>query len=284
MVSRSKFEEAGRFSTELAVAFNDVDLCYSILEKGYYNICCNNMFLYHHESLSRGNDNIDTAKLARLGKEYEILTLRHADLCAIDPFYNKYLSDDEHVADFIRNQEMDKPMQKLADSGYRIRRSFNEKLTDECLRIGVEYADTAEKWIRNYKIEEDGIIDGYFIKGYSFVIGSDNALYDRKLILRRTTGKAGETVPSSDDIYVMNVDDCYREDIRNNLKGQVNVELTGFRVRIGKNELTKGRYQIGIVVSDRTSRQKIVNWAPNLLITDGSGDVPDENLAGEKCK
>ena len=38
MMRRDVFFEAGGFCEELAVAFNDVDLCYTIFENGYYNI------------------------------------------------------------------------------------------------------------------------------------------------------------------------------------------------------------------------------------------------------
>ena len=56
MVRKTVFEECGGFSEDLAVAFNDVELCFRLYEAGYYNVQCNSAVLYHHESLSRGND------------------------------------------------------------------------------------------------------------------------------------------------------------------------------------------------------------------------------------
>ena len=38
------------------MAFNDVEFCYHVYEMGYYNVICNDVALYHHESLSRGMD------------------------------------------------------------------------------------------------------------------------------------------------------------------------------------------------------------------------------------
>ena len=38
MVRKQAFEEVGGFAEILAVAFNDVDLCYSLYEAGYYNV------------------------------------------------------------------------------------------------------------------------------------------------------------------------------------------------------------------------------------------------------
>ncbi len=66
MMRRDVFFEAGGFCEELAVAFNDVDLCYTIFENGYYNIVRNDVMLYHHESLSRGNDGDSPEKQLRL--------------------------------------------------------------------------------------------------------------------------------------------------------------------------------------------------------------------------
>lgn len=53
-MKKTIFEKAGGFDETLAVAFNDVDLCYKIYEEGYYNVVRNDLFLFHHESLSRG--------------------------------------------------------------------------------------------------------------------------------------------------------------------------------------------------------------------------------------
>lgn len=52
-VEKKKFEEIGGFPEELPVAFNDVDLCFSLFEKGYYNMVMQDTAFYHYESLSR---------------------------------------------------------------------------------------------------------------------------------------------------------------------------------------------------------------------------------------
>ena len=44
------------FDEDFAVAYNDIDLCFSLLEKGLYNLCLNNISLLHYESVSRGDD------------------------------------------------------------------------------------------------------------------------------------------------------------------------------------------------------------------------------------
>jgi GT2 family glycosyltransferase len=54
MLRRSVFEEVGGFDEELDVAYNDVDLCLRIIQRGYYIVWTPHAVLYHHESASRG--------------------------------------------------------------------------------------------------------------------------------------------------------------------------------------------------------------------------------------
>lgn len=92
MVSKAKFNEAGRFDEKLAVAYNDVDLCFRLMEKGYYNVLRNDAVLYHCESLSRGSDAADVDKHSRMMRELERLYARHPNLRFRDPFLNENLA------------------------------------------------------------------------------------------------------------------------------------------------------------------------------------------------
>ena len=89
MISKDKFYEAGGFNEEMNVSYNDVDLCFTLIEKGYYNIVRNDVILYHYESYSRGYDIIDEQKMKRLIKERDRLYSMHpmfADRGHMDPF------------------------------------------------------------------------------------------------------------------------------------------------------------------------------------------------------
>ena len=92
MIAKSKYNEVDGFEENLAVAYNDVDLCFKLVEAGYYNVLRNDVVLYHHESLSRGNDMIDETKMARLQMEREKLYDRHPKFYRRDPFYNVNLT------------------------------------------------------------------------------------------------------------------------------------------------------------------------------------------------
>lgn len=57
MIKKSLFLEVGGFNEkDLAVAFNDVDLCLRVRALGYKNMYTPKAVLYHHESVSRGSD------------------------------------------------------------------------------------------------------------------------------------------------------------------------------------------------------------------------------------
>ena len=93
MVEKRKFEAVGCFNEKLAVAFNDVDLCFKLYEKGYYNVLRNDVIAYHYESYSRGIDTLSADKLARLIKELKLLYTMHPSFKGYDPFYNPNFGD-----------------------------------------------------------------------------------------------------------------------------------------------------------------------------------------------
>ncbi|MBR4515518.1 MAG: glycosyltransferase [Lachnospiraceae bacterium] len=98
LVSRLKFEEAGGFDEELAVAYNDVALCFSLIEKGYYNVLRNDVALVHHESVSRGLDAENEAKEIRRKREMAKLYDKHPGFAmGVDPCYNPNLSGDRNA-------------------------------------------------------------------------------------------------------------------------------------------------------------------------------------------
>jgi GT2 family glycosyltransferase len=90
MVEKKKFEIAGGFDEDLPVAYNDVDLCFKLFEKGYYNVLRTDAIFIHHESLSRGSDET-SEKTERRENELEKLYEKHPALRGRDPFYNNNL-------------------------------------------------------------------------------------------------------------------------------------------------------------------------------------------------
>ena len=92
LVRRSAFDAVGGFDeAELAVAFNDVDLCVKLTEAGWQIIYLSDAVAEHRESVSRGDD-FDERKIARFMLENEAMRQRHAGILPYDPFYNRHFS------------------------------------------------------------------------------------------------------------------------------------------------------------------------------------------------
>lgn len=92
MCRRDVFEAVGGFEEKLAYAFNDVDLCFKIVEKGYRNIYLPHVSLYHHESKSRGYEDTPE-KQKRFSKEITYMQERWSELISNDPCYSPHLTD-----------------------------------------------------------------------------------------------------------------------------------------------------------------------------------------------
>ena len=92
MISKELYNEVGGFSEEYAVAFNDVDFCMKVREKGYLVVYDAFSQWYHYESKSRGLD--DTAeKMERFKGEVDRFQAKwKKQLDAGDPYYNKNFS------------------------------------------------------------------------------------------------------------------------------------------------------------------------------------------------
>ncbi|MCD2492145.1 glycosyltransferase family 2 protein [Lacrimispora sp. NSJ-141] len=92
MVRRSVFEEVAGFEERLAVAFNDVDFCLKVREKGYDILYEPLVSLNHYESKSRGKE--DTVeKQLRFQKEIDYMSDKWNDILSKgDPYYNKNLT------------------------------------------------------------------------------------------------------------------------------------------------------------------------------------------------
>ncbi len=266
LVKKRIFEKVGGFCEELAVAFNDVDLCYQIYEAGYYNVQRNDVMLYHHESLSRGKDGESEEKQLRLLREKDILYERHQNIYGSDPFYHKYLTNDMLESDYspgFRYQvTLDMPWAKVT----AIERLPENIREDSCVVIGMECAMDIYKWkygISSEKGEKEPDSEdvGYYFQGYSFIIGSDNACYKKTLLLENKENK---------QIFYIDIEDRYRPDIRKNLKDQLNVDLTGFAAKVRFADIPEGEYRFGMLAEDKCSRLKLVNFSSWVLQKEGN--------------
>lgn len=234
LIRRELFLECGGMSEALAVAFNDVELCFRLYEKGYYSVVLQDKPLYHHESVSRGQDE-SREKWKRLMRERGILYSLHPKLEGKDPFYNIHLNrkglDSRILPEYRMGQqrkETGSPV--LAEAG-----KLDKAMEDACLLLRPEVCRSKDEKIELY--------------GYSVVLGSDNALFRKELLMRKTE--------EPQELYRIPVQGQYRSDLEENMTDQKNVAMAGFWVEIEEKMLPAGTYEIGMYAVDRTSRLKL---------------------------
>lgn len=89
MTRRAVLDEVGGFDERLSHAYNDVDLCLRMRERGYLIVFTPFAELYHHESASRGYDVDVPDRMVGFAKEVEFMKTRWKHvLDAGDPYYN----------------------------------------------------------------------------------------------------------------------------------------------------------------------------------------------------
>ena len=93
MMRKEVFEEVGGFDEiNLAVAYNDIDLCLRLKQLGYLIVYTPYAELYHHESLSRGFED-SPEKQARFLSEARYIREKWGNLIDEgDPYYSKNLT------------------------------------------------------------------------------------------------------------------------------------------------------------------------------------------------
>jgi GT2 family glycosyltransferase len=92
LIRKSVYEEVeGLDAHNLAVAFNDVDFCLRVRDRGYLNVWTPHAELYHHESASRGTDE-SPERRGRFVQEVNYMVERWGDSLERDPYYSVNLS------------------------------------------------------------------------------------------------------------------------------------------------------------------------------------------------
>jgi len=96
MVKRTIYQEVdGMDEVKFKVAYNDVDFCLRVREKGYLNLYTPYATMYHHESITRGYETTPE-KIARFQTEKDALYERHKEILTNgDPYYNPNLCHDK---------------------------------------------------------------------------------------------------------------------------------------------------------------------------------------------
>ena len=91
LVRKEIYEKVNGLTEDLKVAFNDVDFCLKVREAGYTNLWTPYAKLYHHESVSRGEENTPE-KQKRFLREVRYMQQKWGNKLDKDPFYSPNLS------------------------------------------------------------------------------------------------------------------------------------------------------------------------------------------------
>lgn len=215
MVQKKKYLEVGGLDETFAVAYNDVDFCYKLTEKGYYNVSRMDAVLYHYESLSRGSDVIDPEKYGRLMKERTRLYNKHPQFLRKDCFYNPNLT--MYRADCSLNL------------GYETEHNTN-KVTEISELRNVTASDQAGISLEKILIQKNVIM----IWGWCVLKDTKyNNMYHTKVVLR---GK--------DRNYCVNTSKIYREkmDRLSGIEGKSN--LSSFCMALKTEDIVEGEYEV----------------------------------------
>lgn len=224
MVRKNLFEEAGGFPENLQVAYNDVALCMALHRKGYENVVCTKNTLYHHESLSRGND-LSVEKLKRLKRERNTLYAEYPEYRGRDPYYSEYLSHE--LGDASINPRFFEIRENQQKAGWK--KVLLPEVTKESLELKFDLTTK---------------------QGYGVVLFENNAFFERYLIAKGQQGNC----------FCMKLQEQYSEETAFWMQEQPNCALCGFQIGETLELLPSDQYELGLLMKRKIGRKSYFDW------------------------
>ena len=203
----------------MPVTYNDVEFCFKLVEAGYYNVVRNDVILYHHESVSRGDDLLSKEKFNRLMSEQNYMYELHPEFKNYDPFYNSNLA--QHAADFSYNM-------------------FKES-KGKCIVTESDERPVICKKIVN-AIDRVYVGDKCVIEGWAF--------YNEKPY----NGDVKIWLKSDQKSYFITTQRTYRSDLAIHFKRKIGADLSGFICEFDK--IDAGKYEIYVCCKNKATKTK----------------------------
>lgn len=226
MLARTKFDEAGGFDEGFPVAYNDVSLCFRLVELGYYNTVRNDVILVHHESVSRGLDRDSAEKEERRAREMQRLYEKHPMFRdGYDPCYNPNLVADK--IDFsmdMKSASVHKKVKMLSEKKLASYRQIEDN--QAILAYHVDFVEEIGQYVQ---------INGWL---YNRQKENNNGNRIRILLFHEKQG-----------VYVVGTTKIYRQDLAELQcpeQGIKNIALSGFETIFAKEAFPEGTYQIAL--------------------------------------
>ncbi len=246
MIRRALFEEAGGFDESLPVAYNDVDLCFTLYERGFYNVVRMDAVLLHYESVSRGSDK-SIGKRHRRERELAKLYRKHPKLYGRDPFYSPHLVQERLDVEYNLGyaQRFERPELRS-----KVRRLLKAPKPGRQGRLWRMLGTDPQllKWVDDVGVRRRFAPDGsenteYRIEGWASPARKPFYLYERFLLLSDGAGNS----------YEVSLFDKHRSDTDEILAQQEARGLAGFVARIPAGELPEGEYELFVCLRKKGS-------------------------------
>ena len=132
---------------------------------------------------------------------------------------------------------------------------------DNCVAVTLEHCGSRENWFLKERAtegmnnEKTGD-EEFYLQGTVVVLGSDNACYEKYLVLWEE---------EKEIFYQVTLPSCYRPDVDKNLTDQKNVGLSGFSLFLDMKKAEVGKYRVCAMVKDKISGQYIIRKTANYL-------------------
>ena len=216
-IRKTVFESIGRFDEKMHVCYNDVALCFDLVNAGYVNCVRGDIRLIHKESVSRGQDTSEE-KFRRLLAEHEYLYAHHALKDSPHPFYNVNLT--------YRHSD-NKP-------------NYSKWMYDVKTSVRQMSAEEIEEWKKapvrdDYRICFDECDSFKFIHFFGWAYAEKcrrNHTLSRRLVIY-----------NDGHYYIAELSDWYRPDVFAITRIK-NSEYCGFRAKFDKSLIEEGTYSL----------------------------------------
>ncbi|MDD6734397.1 MAG: glycosyltransferase [Lachnospiraceae bacterium] len=247
MVKTEYYDDLCGLNEELKVAYNDVDFCFRLIEKGLVNVIRNDCILYHHESLSRGADVLSADKMERLSKERKLLYRAHPQFYRTDPYEGACISGGSEL-------------------GFDMENCFERKKTKaECPR-------RTKKDYHKYpggihvvfdRLEKEEFLKSfgetfYVLQGFAVIPQIDNVRFTYRMIFEGETGST----------YEMPMKGYLRMNLEGGFPETENIKMAGFCNFVTESELPKDTYRIGVFAIDHAARRRLYQDTGRTLTID----------------
>ncbi|MCR5440997.1 MAG: glycosyltransferase [Lachnospiraceae bacterium] len=217
-IRKEVFEKTGCFDENMSVCYNDVALCFDLINSGYVNCVRGDVCLIHKESVSRGSDEVSEVKYRRMLKEHEYLYDHHALKNSPHPFYN--------INQTYRHSDKKPDYSKWL---YDVTTSVREMTADEISRW--QQAPVRE----DYKIcfDECDSFKCIHLFGWAYAENyTKNYTQRRKMVIYNDKHH-----------YIAELGDWYRPDVYS-LNMTKDTEYCGFRAKFDKKLIEEGTYSL----------------------------------------